>query len=186
MEFIFPLATYHTRWEEAFVRSEPMTSAVRETRGAELRCGRSAPGPYQRTREMDLTETAGKSALRRILALCEERGIDVVLTAIPYPADDETQKMMNSAQMIADEAGAAFLNLFDVDGLVDFETDCYDEASHLNPDGAAKVTRYLGEYLAGRFGFESRRADVDYAHWEADLAAYEALHQAQWGLYRQQ
>ena len=182
-EFVFPLVTYHTRWEELFDGGEPMTDAQPITRGAELRCGRSAPGPYARTTQMDLTDTTGKQALYRMIDLCRERGIEIVLTALPYPTDDASQRMMNSAQVIADETGAEFLNLFDVEGLVDFRTDCYDEASHLNPDGASKVTRYLGEYLAARFGFENRRTDAAYADWEADLAAYEALRETKWGPY---
>ena len=185
-EFVFPLVTYHTRWEELFEGSEPMTDAQPITRGAELRVGRSAPGPYARTTDMDARDTAGKQALYRLIELCRERGIEVVLTAIPYPADEATQKMMNSAQLIAEETGVPFLNLFDIEGLVDFATDCYDEASHLNPDGGAKVTRYLGEYLSEEYGFENRRNDPAYAHWEKDLAAYEALVKAQWGPYRQE
>lgn len=183
LEYIFPLAMYHTRWEELFEKGEPMTAAVPATRGAELRCGRCQPDPYVRTTEMELRETAGKRALREIIALCREREIDVVLTAIPYPADEATQKMMNSAAVIARETDVPFLNLFDVEGLVDFRTDCYDAASHLNPDGASKVTRYLGECLVSRFGFENRRKDPAYAHWEADLIDYQLLRQAQWGSY---
>ena len=180
-EFVFPLVTYHTRWEELFEKSEPMTAAKSFTRGAELRAGHSKPAPYARTHEMDTRDTAGKQALERIIALCKERGIEVVLTAIPYPADEDTQKMMNSAQLIADATGTAFINLFDVEGLVDFETDCYDEASHLNPDGASKVTAYLGEQLTERFGVKDRRGDARYAHWNDALEAYEAHYQDVWG-----
>lgn len=179
-EFVFPLVTYHTRWEELFDEAEPMTEAKPFTRGAELRAGRSQPAPYVRTTEMDLTETEGKKALRRIIDLCREEGIQVILTAIPYPADEDAQKMMNSAQIIADETGIEFLNLFDVEGLVDFETDCYDEASHLNPDGASKVTNYLGGQLAGRYGIEDRRGDARYASWNEALAQYEAYYDAMW------
>lgn len=183
LEYVFPLASYHTRWEELFEKSEPMTAAEPITRGAELRCGRSSPAQYVRTAQMDLRETAGKQALREIIALCRERGVEVILTAIPYPADEETQRMMNSAGVIAQENGVPFLNLFDVPNLVDFETDCYDAASHLNPDGATKVTRHLGDYVVSRFGFENRREDPAYAHWEADLIDYQLLRQAQWGPY---
>lgn len=185
-EFVFPLVTYHTRWAELFEGSEPMTDAKPFTRGAELRIGRSRPAPYTRTTDMDKRDTAGKQALRRIIGLCQERGIQVILTAIPYPADEETQRMMNSAELIAQETGVEFLNLFDVEGLVDFEIDCYDEASHLNPDGAAKVTHYLGAQLADRFGVADRRGDARYAHWDEALEEYEALHREQWGPYKLQ
>ena len=75
----------------------------------------------------------------------------------------------------------AFVNLFDEEGLVDFETDCYDPASHLNPDGAAKVTAYLGAWLAENCELVNKRSDARYAHWDAALAEYEQMRSAQWG-----
>lgn len=179
-EFVFPLIFSHSRWEEIAAGAQATTDCVPCMKGAELRVGRSEPAPFVRTAEMDLTETAGKQALRDILALCEEKGIAAMLMAIPYPAEESRQMMMNSAQRIADEYGVPFLNLFDVEGLVDFETDCYDEMSHLNPDGALKISRYLTGALTDRLALEDRRDDPAYADWNEALAEYEQLLQARW------
>lgn len=180
-EFVFPLALYHTRWEEIFDGpSQANTNAVPCMFGAELRAGRSEPGDYVRTKEMAQQELPGESALRAMVELCRQNGIAPVFTAVPYPASEEQQMAINRAQMIADELGVPFVNLFDVEGLVDFETDCYDPASHLNPDGATKVTAYLGAWLVEQFAFADKRDDARYAHWQAALDQYEQMRKAQW------
>ncbi len=180
-EFVFPLALYHTRWEELFgAPVEANTNAVPCMFGAELRVGRSEPAPYVRTQAMAQSELPGEQALRDIVELCCQRGIMPVLTAIPYPADEAQQMAINRAQLLSDELGVPFVNLFDVEGLVDFETDCYDPASHLNPDGAAKVTAYLGAWLKEHCALEDRRGDARYAHWDAALDEYEQMRKAQW------
>ena len=181
-QFVFPLVAYHTRWEELLAgTNEGMVDAAMPFMyGAELRAGRSEPALFERTQEMDTTETPGKQALRELISLCLERRIDVVLTAIPYPAEPERQRMMNSAQAIAQEMGVPFVNLFDVDGLVDFETDCYDAMSHLNPDGAQKVTAYLGAYLAQHLPLKDKRGDAGHAGWDAALEEYESVYGEIW------
>ena len=180
-EFVFPFVTHHARWEEILTGADVDTvDSLPCMFGAELRAGRSEPAPFVRTQEMDLTESKGKQAVREIIALCRERGIELVLTAIPFPADETMQRAMNSAQAIAEECGVPFLNLFEVEGLVDFETDCYDPMSHLNPDGAAKVTAYLGAWLDEHFDFTDKRTDPRYAHWNEALAEYERIYEECW------
>lgn len=180
--YVWPLYHSHGRWEEMILGGEDTTACVPAMRGAELRMGRAEPAPFVRTTQMNNRETPGKQAIREIIELCRQEGIGIALTAIPYPADTEKQKMMNSAQLIADEYGVPFYNLFDVPDLVDFETDCYDAMSHLNPDGAVKVTAYLGGVLTRDFMLEDRRNQTAYAHWNEALDEYEHLLAAQWGL----
>ena len=179
-EFVFPLAVHHTRWEEFLNGAQRMTNCVPFMRGAEMRASRIAADPFTRTQEIDGTDTPGKQALRRIIELCQSEGIEIMLTALPYPAPDERQRMMNSVQEIADAYGVPFYNLFDVEGLVDFETDFCDGVSHLNPDGAVKVTAWLGETLSQAYDLPDRRSDAAYAHWDEALAEYEAAYARDW------
>lgn len=181
-EFVFPLALYHTRWEEIIAGDfAASTSAVPCMFGAELRVGRSEPSEFVRTTEMIIPDEGSKRILAQMISFCQEQGIIPVLTAIPYPADAYQQKIINGAQVIAAEYGVPFLNLFEVKDLVDFETDCYDAASHLNPDGAAKVTAYLGKWLTEQYGLEDKRGEEAYSHWDAALAEYELLWKERWG-----
>ena len=64
---------------------------------------------------------------------------------MPYPADEANDE----EQAIADQYGVPFYNLFDGSAGVDFEVDCYDEASHLNPDGAVKVIGFRRAFCCG-------------------------------------
>ena len=137
-----------------------------------------------RTEEADSAETRGKAALRRIVAFCRERGVLPVFTAIPYPAEPARQRMMNSARLLAEELGVPFFNLFD-GGVVDFSVDCYDPGSHLNPDGAVKVTRALGEALSELLPprMHTREEEADWAdgyrqfseQWDREWAAESML-----------
>ena len=95
-------------------------------------------------------------------------------------ADEAQQQVINRAQTLANELNVQYVNLFDAEGLVDFETDCYDPASHLNPDGATKVTAYLGTWLTAQFDLVDKRGDARYAHWDAALGEYEQMRKAQW------
>ncbi|MGN0997844.1 MAG: hypothetical protein ACI4PG_13135 [Candidatus Ventricola sp.] len=181
-EFVFPLVLYHTRWEELLGGGvQANNEAVSCMFGAELRVGRSEPAPFVRTQEMAAEPAAGEEALRAIIALCRERGVEPVLTAIPFPAETGQQQRMNRARLISQELDVPFVDLFDVPGLVDFETDCYDPASHLNPDGASKVTAYLGAWLAERYAIEDKRQDERFALWDEALAEYERIRASQWG-----
>lgn len=174
-EFVFPFVAYHNRWEELLSGNGRgmVDAAYPFMYGAELRAGRSDPAPYERTTASDETETPGREALRAIIGLCRERGIEVALTAIPYPAEAQRQRAMNGIQGLADACGVEYLNLFDVQGLIDFSTDCYDPMSHLNPNGAVKVTAYLGAWLAGNLCLSDKRGDPAYASWNEALAEYE-------------
>lgn len=179
-EFVFPLAVHHTRWEEFLDGVQKTTDCVPCMRGAELHTDRIAAESFQRTLERDETDTPGKQALRRIIELCRDEGIEVELIGLPYPAEAERQQMMNSVQSIADEYGVQYHSLFDVEGLVDFYTDFCDGISHLNPDGAVKVTGWLGEMLSESYDLPDRRGDPAYAHWNEALAEYEALYEREW------
>ncbi|MFR5795290.1 MAG: hypothetical protein ACLUI3_06835 [Christensenellales bacterium] len=71
------------------------------------------PAPYTRTHDVAADELPGEAALRRIIDTCRSNGIEPVLMALPAPVSEEEQMEMNRAQLLADELGVPFLNLFD-------------------------------------------------------------------------
>ena len=182
-EFLMPFSLYHGRWEEILSgKTEEQVICRPFAMGAELRAQRETPTiSFVRTQAMNTQEMEGKESLRRIAALCRENGIEPVFMAIPAPISEQEQMNVNSVQLIADELGVPFINMLDVEGLVDFDNDCYDGLGHLNPDGASKVTAYLGQWLSERFDFEDKRGDSAYAHWDENLKEYEAYREAVWG-----
>lgn len=179
-EFLFPLVSYHMRWEEWLMGTDsPVCECEPYMMGAEMRNGHAEPDPFVRTDRMNTAETPGKKALRSMIHLCRENNVLPVLVGIPFPAPEEKQAMMNSVAVIAREEDACFLNLFDVSGLIDFKTDCYDAASHLNPDGAIKVSAYLGEYLKELIGEQTSAKDED-AFWQRQVRQYQETLKHMW------
>ncbi|MDO5378422.1 MAG: hypothetical protein Q4G52_08815 [Clostridia bacterium] len=182
LEFLMPFSLYHGRWEEILSgKTERLIDCEPFMMGGELRIGRTIPEAFERTADMNEQELPGTQALRRIAALCRERGIEPVFMAIPAPISRQEQMDVNGVVLVAQELGVPFVNLFDVEGLVDFETDCYDEVGHMNPDGASKITAYMGDWLVGRYALEDRRGTPGCAAWDERLAQYEAFRSEQWG-----
>ena len=58
---------------------------------------------------------------------------------------------------------------------VDYDTDCVDPHSHLNPSGARKVTDFLGRLLREEYDVPDHRAEPAYASWYNDYEAYRAF-----------
>ncbi len=181
LEFLMPFSLYHGRWEEILSgKTERLIDCEPFMMGSELRIGRTVPESFERTTEQNEQELPGTLALRRIAALCRERGIQPVFVAIPAPISRQEQMDVNGVARVAEELDVPFVNLFDVEGLVDFGTDCYDEVGHMNPDGASKVTAYLGDWLAGHYELEDRRGTPGSEAWDERLALYEAYRAEHW------
>ncbi|MFR2149668.1 MAG: hypothetical protein ACLS7Z_03410 [Christensenellales bacterium] len=128
------------------------------------------PAAFTRTTEMDLTETEGRGRWRRSSSYRAE-GIEAALLAVPYPADEAKQRMMNSAQAIADQYGVPF-------------TTCLTEARGwilrwiattrlpTQPGRRGKVSAYLSERLAADFDLPDHRQDAAFSAWDDAVSAY--------------
>lgn len=172
MEFILPITIYHDRWKELSKKDFEIPYGT--GKGAEYRVKRTVPNDFSliSRNEMIKDDSLGKQYLCKMIEECQSRGIEVLLVNVPYPATEEQQKWANSVDLIAQEYGVNYLNFFYEDTGIDFFTDCYDENSHLNPSGARKITKYLGEYLQSEYGIPDRRGEAEYAHWNEDYKEY--------------
>ena len=100
--------------------------------------------------------------LDRIVALCHEKGIELILIKSPclYPA--WYQEWDDWLESYAEKNGVTYINaipLMDQMG-IDLSTDTYDGGIHLNVYGAEKYTRWLGAYLQDRGLVEDQRLDA--------------------------
>ena len=168
---LWDYSVYHSRWSDLGQRDfEPEFS---KEYGAESRIqiaepSRPAENPGTTLEEM----TVGRAYLELMIEECKKRGIDVLLTYIPYPVTGESTWVdINTVSEIASEHGVRYLNYLDLD-IVDYDTDCYDPASHLNPSGAFKVTDYMGRYLMDNYDLKDHRGDDRYAYWDQDYDEY--------------
>lgn len=172
--FLFPLAQFHSRYSS--LTEDDFHPYQMETKGAmplRVHCA-GAPLPLEEApagRTAPLGSPAGEEYLRRMLDLCAEKEVPVVLLVLPYQASAEEMARLNSiAELAAGYPGADFLNLLYADA-VDPATDFADAEGHLNSAGAAKVTDYLGRWLDERYDLADCRLDPAYDGWRQNLAA---------------
>lgn len=166
-------SVYHSRWTEI----EQSDFELNQTyeKGAESRIAVTSGKLNKIPAEKKMTPgTTGERYLRRMIEDCQSRGIEVLLTYLPFPAKERSQMEANYVYDIAEEYGVNYINFLDTD-LINYETDLYDAASHLNPSGARKVTDYLGKYLISNYDISDQRNNEDYSFWYEDYERYNEM-----------
>ena len=166
-EYYFPLAKYHSRWS-ALGSGDFHPRHTRE-RGGELAIGVATPRDYDITDSSGDEYGVGFQYLRRLIEECQARGVEVLLTHLPYPATDEEQVVANTVRYIADDYGVNYIDFVSLDQVVDYDTDCFDFNSHQNASGAQKITDYLGRYIRDHYDLPDHSGDAD---WAAGYDAY--------------
>lgn len=166
MEFLFPFSMYHDRWsmlgQGDFIRERSLEKGAQAYAGI---VSAEAPEEVHSDRKHE-EDTTGKQYLRRMLELCEEKGIQVLLTYIPYGGMTEDDRMWaDSGYAVAEQYGVSYENLTEAKGLLNYKFDCSDSNSHLNVSGGRKVTEYLGEYIRTHYRIPDRRNDENYKGW---------------------
>lgn len=171
LELIWDYSLYHSRWTE--LTQEDFVPTPNVEKGAESRFNVAAVGEIVHT---DISqkleeETVGMEYLRKIIEECQAQNIELLLLYIPFPATELQQRASHSVYDIAEEYGVDYINFLDMD-VVNYQTDCYDDNSHLNPSGARKVTDYIGKYIAENYDIADQRENPLYEDWKTDYEAY--------------
>lgn len=180
VEFLCNLSIYHSRWEE--IGAEDLKPEASKEKGAEARIHvnpMEAPVLISEG-DIDKTETMGKEYLRKIIELCKEKNVKLLLANLPQSADEDSQRMYASASAFADGENVDYINYLTMDkiGVIDYATDLFDNESHLNPSGARKVTRDLGKYLVEHYDLPDHRtadgalSDGKIVEWNQDYQVY--------------
>ena len=169
--FSFPY--YHTRYDELTKQDFYNTKRVRYN-GYKPEFSRISKEELKEWEGVDRTEFAKigtitgrtETYLRRLIELCRDRGILLLLVNAPYVNHtSEKQQAYNYIRTIAEEYGVPFLDAnYDSRISVDNARDFF-EPSHLNYAGSLKYTKYLAQTL-NEYGLSDRRGDDHYRHWE--------------------
>lgn len=172
MEYLLPFSMYHYRWTELMQDDFDINYNVEK--GAESRINVAVPDNVEKIDEDDREEknTVCITYLRKIIELCQDRDIDILLVYIPYPAGISGQRDALYLHEIAEEYEVNYIDFLNMDGIVNYNTDCYDEKSHLNPSGARKVTGYLGQYIRDHYNIPDQRNNSAYHSWYGDYDVY--------------
>ena len=170
MELLWDYTIYHNRWNE--LGEVDFQPEAEKEKGAESRIAVRIPEKKNIiSADSKLEEdTISVVYLEKTIQDCQDRGIDILLTYLPFPADEKEQREANRVYDIAERYGVNYINFLDM-GIVSRETDYYDN-DHLNPSGAKKVTDYLGQYILEQYSVPDQRGNKEYNDWYADYADY--------------
>lgn len=171
-DLLFPFSQYHNRWNQ--LTSEDFNVVYNCEKGAEMRVDLVSPVYHDKipAGQKVTEDTLAMEYLEKIIVECNEQGIEVLLTYLPFPAETFYQEEANRVYDIAEKYDVDYINFLDMD-IVNYETDCYDVDSHLNPSGARKVTEYLGQYIIDNYDVQDQRSNADYTEWFSDYEEYQ-------------
>jgi hypothetical protein len=177
LTYYIPFIKYHSRWDE--LRNYDFNSYT-YLKGGIL------DFTVQETKDLGIPDETGDipevslEYLEKIIELCQEKGIKLVLYEAPYSVEtDETgyqnrHKVTNALEQYLAERDIPFLyyqktNAAEIDYSLDFR-----DYAHLNTNGAAKITRHLGAYLVQEYSLTDHRGDEDYKSWDKDYEQFAA------------
>lgn len=175
---ILPSYRYHDRWKQLLTGDRAATNR-------DIYRGNhyvTIVQPYTRgeyTQSTDAVENispAQQIYLDRIIRLCKEQGITLILFSAPSP-DCWTYAKHNGLTQYAESRGVTYIdcNLMLTELGIDWNTDALDGGDHLNASGAAKLTAWMGDYLAQQNLLPDHRGETGYETWDEDLAQYEQI-----------
>ena len=171
--YLWKFSLYHNRWEE--LAEEDFHAQRSETKGARLWDGIADNSGFCNIpkENMSDSDTLGFLYLRKIIEVCQQRGIVLVLTRIPSCSDKEEIHMaMNAVPKVAEEYGIDFLDMQYEENLLDYGTD-FSGRTHINVLNEEKITRYIGDYLSEHYSLtDYRQCEEVSKRWEEDYKSY--------------
>jgi len=174
--YFLPNIRYHARWEELTENDFALADMV-EGYGLKgyaalgAQCGIEDYVPFEEG--VSAEETAMppllENYLDKICSLCEQEGIALILTNVPFPDADVGR--FNTIRNYAQEHGLQFYdfnekNLYEASGF-SMPTDSYD-GGHNNLWGAQKLTAYLGGILESQYDLGGKTDE----QWESTRDSY--------------
>ncbi len=174
LEYMFPIIRFHSRWSD--ITEKDITGNKGFLKGARMDffCYEHKE-PVIIEERMDLYEGTVQY-FDKIMELCEEENVELMLCQVVM-ADgkkyEQTCKRSNTLMDYANEHGIYTLNLELLrDELnIDYAKD-FSDYSHVNINGAQKVTSYVGNILTTEFDIPNHKGDSGYEKWDSDYTEY--------------
>lgn len=176
-EFMLEYVQYHNRYAEISREdflADKGRALYRDWKGfgCNMQTEEREPPDIIQTEERLPLYQKSENYYRKIIELAGENDIPIVVIIAPYAGlTEEEQKIYHTAEEIAKEYGAEFINynLCYQEAGIDFATDVADGA-HLNYKGSQKFSESVGRYLRERYRISDRRGNPSYQSWENNAA----------------
>ena len=132
--------------------------------------------PGERYDDVAFEETISYEYLLKIIDLCKENGIQLIITKVPFSSSSGNLNTYDAIFKIAKERSVDVIDFYDhLDEIkLDLSIDYYDE-SHVNYGGAKKITSFLIDYLKENYTLEDHRGDRKYDLWNQNKYDYNIL-----------
>lgn len=172
--YYFDIFKYHSNWKTMVLPEQMACFRYEKPDGQKGYVMTDEVGPCEAVDTSGIIEKKPmpefqEECLYSLLDYLKENGLQALFILSPTVMEEEKQMMYNYMEEIISGYGYEFLNLngyYDEIGL-DFASDFSDYGGHTNALGAEKCTRFLGEYLAGKYGIPDRRGQAGYESWDA-------------------
>lgn len=120
-----------------------------------------------RNGKMKFKDTIAYVCLEKIMSLCKDNSIDLIITRTPYNSDNVDANIVDEIIKWTKNNDVHFIDYFELieDLSISYKTD-FRDSTHLNYLGAKKVTKHLSNYLSSNFYLENHKGDNSYYLWE--------------------
>ena len=180
-EFFWNLGEYHSRWaslgKDDFAGERTIAEKSRVWKGAMPLSGvvERKEHTYKKSGagEQPVYDEQSKEYLEKIIDLCDDRGIRLILVNTGFDCSDEAKLFHDSVVDIAADQGVPYYD-FTKEDFIDFGTDLNSTGhnTHVNFSGAEKMSERVGSILAKEGNLQDHRGDAAYEQWRADCEAF--------------
>ena len=176
VEHLVPFLVYHSRWNELEIKDffyKPDYGKMGFGTGCDVV---DAVLPDFTVNEVKKVHNVSTEYLYKIIELCEQQGMDLLFTFLPFNTNEESKNDAAYVRMIAEQKGIAFLGPDELQQCINLRTDFVNNNSnnsHLNLSGAHKLSYYLGNYIAQNYEVADQRENPRYDDWHRYYALYE-------------
>lgn len=185
---VFPILRYHGRWDkidqndarklvcrgENTYKGYLLESRIKKLAGRNKKIKSEKEElneNFDEIKTSDVSEDA-KKYIQKILEICNQNEIKLVLLKIPEPTYWSVEKSA-SVYKYAEEINVQYIDLnYDENINIDWDKDTQDEGNHLNIYGAEKVGKYIATYLKNNYNLDDHRNDEKYQKWNDELENY--------------
>lgn len=173
---VIPFFQYHDLWKNAIIKpaAEPRRMS---NKGFDIR---DAVKPYngsrdymQSTSEEERIPKINLLFFDRIVQLCREKGIPLILYSGPSPVNYNMKKH-NRLEKLASDYNLQYIdmNMQNEEIGIDWSRDTLDGGDHVNISGAQKTTAYM-ETILRTLNLTDYRGDAAYQEWNDLAEAYQ-------------